>query len=152
MTARRTAALAPLLVAGGLAVGGCASGAAHGATAAPATDTEEPATLQEGEDGAPGIVHLSPESQKQLDIRTTAVTTAGGALVVPYGAVVYEPDGSSWAFVETKERTYQREPLTVTGISGNQVTLSSGPPVGTPVVTQGAAELVGVETGIDGEE
>ena len=33
-----------------------------------------------------------------------------------------------------------------------RVALTSGPPVGAEVVTVGAAELVGVETGIDGEE
>jgi hypothetical protein len=152
MTARRTGALATLLVVGGLAAGGCGTGVGtSAATAAPAA-TEQPATLQDGKDGAPGIVHLSPVAQQRLDIRTSTVGTAGGVLVMPYGAVVYEPDGSSWAFVQTEERTYQREPLTITGISGDQVTLGSGPPVGTPVVTQGAAELVGVETGIDGEQ
>jgi hypothetical protein len=151
MTARRTAALATLLVAGGLAVGGCASNSADGAAAAPAA-AEEPATLQEGKDGGPGVVQLSQEAQQHLDIRTTAVASAGAALVVPYGAVVYQPDGSSWAYVQTKERTYQREPLTIVSITGDQVTLSSGPAAGTLVVTQGAAELVGVETGIDGEE
>lgn len=150
MTARRTAALATLLVAGGLAASGCGEGTTHGAGAPSAA--EEPATLQKAADGGPGIVVLSEKAQQRLEIRTTAVAGAGGSLSVPYGAVVYEPDGSSWAFVETKERTYQRAPLTIAGISGDQVTVSSGPPAGTPVVSQGAAELVGVETGIDGEQ
>ena len=51
-----------------------------------------------------------------------------------------------------EQLTYQRAPIAVSTIVGDQVTLSSGPPVGTPVVSQAAAELVGVETGIDGEE
>jgi hypothetical protein len=80
------------------------------------------------------------------------VTSRGGALTVPYGAVVYEPDGSAWAYVQTGPRHFQRQRLAIVGITGNTVTLSSGPAAGTAVVVQGGAELVGVETGIDGEE
>jgi len=75
-----------------------------------------------------------------------------GALTVPYGAVVYQPDGSSWAYVQTSPRHFQRQQLTIAGITGDLVTLSSGPAAGTAVVVQGGAELVGVATGIDGEE
>jgi hypothetical protein len=149
MTARRTAAFAALLMTGGLGLAGCA--AAAGSPAGPAV-VEQPAVLQEGKDGAPGVVRLSPQAEQRLAIRTTPVTATAGALVVPYGAVVYEPDGSSWAFVRTGDRAFQRTPITVTGITGDQATLSSGPPAGTLVVIQGAAELIGVETGIDGEE
>lgn len=151
MIARRTVALATLLVAGGLAAGGCASSAPQ-ASAAAHPAAEQAATLREGRDGGPGTVHLSAEARQRLDIRTTAVAANGGALVLPYGAVVYEPDGSSWAYVEIEERTYQRQPLTIASIRGEQVTLSSGPAAGTPVVSQGAAELVGVEARIDGEQ
>ena len=149
MTARRTAAFAALLMTGGLAVAGCA--AAAGSPAGPAV-VEQPAVLQEGKDGAPAVVRLSPQAEQRLAIRTTPVTAAAGALVVPYGAVVYEPDGSSWAYVQIGQRSFQRRPLTIASIAGELVTLSSGPAAGTLVVTQGAAELVGVETGIDGEE
>jgi hypothetical protein len=97
-------------------------------------------------------VHLSQTAVDRLGLRTTAVTSVDGALVLPYGAVVYEPDGSSWAYVQTAARTYQREPIAIAGISGDTAVLSSGPPVGTLVVSLGGAELVGVETGIDGEE
>ena len=151
MTARRTAALATLLVAGGLAVGGCASSSADRATAAPAA-AEEPATLQEGQDGGPGIVKLSEAAEKRLAIKTAPVAGSGTSLTVPYSAVVYEPDGSSWAYVQTEPLTYQREQIAIATITGDQATLTSGPQVGAMVVTQGAAELVGVETGIDGEE
>jgi hypothetical protein len=65
---------------------------------------------------------------------------------------VYQPDGTSWAYVQTAPRTYQRQPITIGSISGDQVTLGAGPAPGALVVSQGGAELVGVETGIDGEE
>jgi hypothetical protein len=149
MTARRTAALAALLVAGGLAVGGCAAGKAEGA--APATVVQA-ATLQEGKDGGPGVVRLSGEAEQRLGIRTAPVTVSGGALLIPYGAVVYQPDGTSWAYVQIAPRAYQRQPITIGSIAGDQATLGAGPPPGALVVSQGGAELVGVETGIDGEE
>jgi hypothetical protein len=47
---------------------------------------------------------------------------------------------------------YQREPITITSIDGDEVRLSEGPEPGTPVVTVAAAELVGVEAGISGGE
>jgi hypothetical protein len=148
MTRRRAAALASLLVAGGIGLAGCAP--AEGAS--PATPVDEVATLEEGTDGGPGTVHLSQAAVDRLDLRTTAVTSADGVLVIPYGAVVYEPDGSSWAYVQTADRTYQRQAIAIAGISGDTAALTSGPPAGALVVSQGAAELVGVETGIDGEE
>lgn len=141
---------AALLVAGGLTLTGCLSSASGAAPAAPAA--EQPATLMENPDGGPGVVRLSAAAQQRLDVRTSAVVASGGGLVIPYGAVVYEPDGSSWAYVLTAPRTYQRQAIAIQGITGDQVQLTWGPAAGTQVVTQGAAELVGVETGIDGEE
>ena len=55
-------------------------------------------------------------------------------------------------FVRTEPLTYQRTAVAVAAKTGDRVALTSGPPVGAEVVTVGAAELVGVETGIDGEE
>jgi hypothetical protein len=54
--------------------------------------------------------------------------------------------------VQTSPRHFQRQRLTILSITGDTVTLSAGPAAGTAVVVQGGAELVGVETGIDGEE
>lgn len=146
MSSRRSSAAAALLVAAGLALAGC------GGSAGAETTPTAVASVHSPPDGGPGIVSLADSAARRLVLRTTAVAGTPGALVVPYGAVVYQPDGSSWVYVQLEPLTYQRAPVTITGISGEQVTLSSGPQLGTPVVTQGAPELVGVETGIDGEE
>jgi len=149
MKISRPFGIAALAVAVGLGLSGC-GGSAQGAAPAP---MEQPASLAEGHDGAPGTVLLSEAAEKRLGIRTAAVSAAAaGELTVPYGAVVYQPDGSSWAYVQTSPRHFQRQRLAIVGITGETVTLSSGPPAGTAVVVQGSAELVGVETGIDGEE
>jgi hypothetical protein len=72
--------------------------------------------------------------------------------VIPYSAVVYDTDGSTWAYVNTAAKTYERKPITVTEIDGTTALLSAGPAVGTAVVTVGAAELLGTEYDISGEE
>ena len=72
--------------------------------------------------------------------------------VIPYSAVIYDTDGSTWTYVNTAPRTYVRRPITITGIDGNVAVLSSGPPAGAAVVTVGGAELLGTEYNISGEE
>ena len=44
---------------------------------------------------------------------------------------------------------YVREPVVIDRIAGNRVFLTDGPAPGTEVVTQGAAELYGSETGVE---
>ena len=147
MRTSRSMGIAGLAAAVGLALSGC------GGSASGATPVQQPASLAAAHDGSPGTVALTQASEQRLDIRTAPVSTAaGGTLTVPYGAVVYEPDGSAWAYVETSSRHFQRQGITIRTITGDTVTLGSGPAAGTAVVVQGAAELVGVESGIDGEE
>ena len=76
----------------------------------------------------------------------------GGREVIPYSAVVYDTDGSTWTYANTAARTYVRQPITVAAIQGNIAVLSAGLPVGTEVVTMGSAELLGTEYDISGEE
>jgi hypothetical protein len=71
--------------------------------------------------------------------------------VVPVTATIYDPEGHAWAYTIAGVRTYRRVPIVVDHVIGDTAYLSSGPPVGTPVVTQGAPELLGVEYGV-GEE
>jgi hypothetical protein len=89
-------------------------------------------------------------------VRETAAGKAPGGQatrkVIPYSAVVYDTDGSSWTYVNTGATTYQRRPITITVIDGNVAILAAGPPVGARVVTVGAAELLGTEYNISGEE
>jgi len=84
--------------------------------------------------------------------QTTTASHTDGPDVIPYSAVVYDTDGSAWTYVNAGARTYQRKPITVTDIHGDIALLSAGPPAGTAVVTVGAAELLGTEYNISGEE
>jgi hypothetical protein len=104
-------------------------------------------------------LQLTGRAVQRLGIVTQPVreltTTAGQRSVrevIPYSAVVYDTDGSTWTYVNTAARTYERKPITVAEIDGETARLSAGPAAGTAVVTVGAAELLGTEYDISGEE
>jgi hypothetical protein len=62
--------------------------------------------------------------------------------------VIYDLAGQSWAYVNTEPRTYVRQPVTIDYSKGQVTVLKDGPAVGTSVVSVGAAELFGAETGV----
>jgi hypothetical protein len=102
-------------------------------------------------------LQLTERAVQRLGIVTQPVRpikTAGQPAreTIPYSAVVYDTDGSTWTYVNTAARTYERKPITVTEIDGEIAQLSAGPAAGTAVVTVGAAELLGTEYDISGEE
>jgi hypothetical protein len=102
-------------------------------------------------------LELTPGAVQRLGIQTQPVAAAapgaaGATEVIPYPAVVYDTDGSSWTYVEIAAGTFVRQPITVTVIHGDVALLAAGPPVGAQVVTVGSAELLGTEYNISGEE
>jgi biotin carboxyl carrier protein len=72
---------------------------------------------------------------------------SGENLTVPWSAVVFDIQGGTWVYERTGERSYTRRRVVVKFVSEGYGVLSSGPPVGTQVVTVGAAELLGAEAG-----
>jgi hypothetical protein len=70
---------------------------------------------------------------------------------MPYAAVLYDPNGDTWAYTNPEPLVFVRSPITVVTIEGNRAVLSAGPAAGTQVVTVGAAELLGTEYEV-GEE
>jgi hypothetical protein len=67
------------------------------------------------------------------------------SLVLPFSAVLHDIHGGQWVYTRTSERTYSRQRVQVARVVGPDAVLASGPPAGTPVVTDGAAELFGTE-------
>ncbi|MGZ8473253.1 MAG: hypothetical protein ACXWWY_07055 [Candidatus Deferrimicrobiaceae bacterium] len=65
--------------------------------------------------------------------------------VVPYSSVYYDAKGAAWVYVNTKPLVFERQRVGVERVVGDLAVLSDGPPVGTPVVTVGAALLYGAE-------
>jgi hypothetical protein len=68
--------------------------------------------------------------------------------VVPYAAVLYGVHGETWVYTNPEPLVYVRQPIVVDHIEGDVAVLSEGPQVGTAVVTVGASELFGTETGV----
>ena len=79
------------------------------------------------------------------------LTLSGGETprnVVPYAAVLYGVNGETWVYTAPEPLVFVRQPITIDYIEGDLAILSEGPEAGTAVVTVGAAELFGAETGV----
>jgi hypothetical protein len=95
-------------------------------------------------------VILTAEAAERLEMQTAPVRDAEGTqTVIPYAAVFYGPTGDTWTYTSLEPLTFERASIIIDHFEGDLVFLSDGPPIGTAVVTQGAAELFGVETGVD---
>lgn len=67
------------------------------------------------------------------------------SLAIPFKAVLHDIHGGQWVYEKTGEHTYTRHRIQVSRVAGDLAVLSSGPPAGTQVVTDGSAELFGTE-------
>ncbi len=84
---------------------------------------------------------------ERVAVRLTRVDATTG-LVVPAAALLHDAYGGTWVYVAREPGVYARVRVMVSDISGGLAVLSTGPPVGARVVTDGAAELFGVEFGV----
>jgi hypothetical protein len=156
--------MAAVLITVGLGMAGCTRPAANPAGG----HKESPAKVE----AIPGKdvkkVTLTEQATHRLDIRTVPIGAAPSAvpgatppapgsrqgtsvIVVPYSAVVYDPDGGTWVYTVPQPLTYVREKVvvaTVGGTNGTEAVLSDGPAAGTTVVSVGAFELYGAELGV----
>ena len=107
-----------------------------------------PAHLTAGHHGVVSVV-LTPLGAQRVGIQTAVAASAsrGRQAVVPYSALLYQPDGDSVIYAVTGPLTYTLVPVAVVSIQGNQVYLTGVPP-GTAVVTVGGEELLGVQDGV----
>lgn len=138
------------LAAVGMGATGCTTSSAGSAK------KDEPATVEK----LPGDqvrITLTADAARRLDIQTgtigggpASILAAGGTstTTLPYAALLYDAQGQTSAYTVPAPLTYVRQPVTVQSITGDRVVLSDGPPAGTVVVTVGAAELLGVESGV----
>jgi len=69
-------------------------------------------------------------------------------IVVPYASLIYTPDGSTWVYTSPAELTFVREQVDVAYVDGDMAVLNQGPKAGVKVVTTGAAEVYGAESGL----
>lgn len=121
-------------------------------TAAESAGGSEPAHVEEVEGSALSRVILSEKAAERLDIQTEAVRNEqiGGAprKVIPYGAVLYDAHGKTWAYTNPEPLTFVRAEIVVDRIEGDHAFLTEGPDAGTAIVKVGVAELFGTEYGV----
>ena len=106
----------------------------------------EPAKVTKLAGGAEQIT-LTADAARRIDVKTAAAIADGGNTVIPYAAVLYDPDGAAWTYTSPKPLVFVRADITVDRIDGERAILAKGPAPGTAVVTVGATELWGVEYG-----
>jgi hypothetical protein len=153
MDRRRYPRIAVCLLVVGLALSGCASRAT-----ARSGEPGQPARVRSIAGSDRSQVILTTDAAKRVGIRTEPILAAPVATgssprrsVIPLAAVLYDKDGKTWTYSASKPLTFVREAVVIAHIDGERATLSSGPAVGTLVVTVGGAELLGAEYGVPGE-
>jgi hypothetical protein len=162
--AKRPVAVVALVL--GMAVAGC--GSQQDASIAPS------ARLVGATGSSPGQIILSQIGKAHIGLQTapvkavptpapvTTTTVIGGvkhttsapaprptaSVIVPYSSLVYDPRGKTYVFTQRSPLTYTEVPATVDRIDGDSAYLSIGPKTGDAVVTVGAEELYGVQSGV----
>jgi hypothetical protein len=102
-----------------------------------------------GTDGALRVT-FTQEGADRTGLETAPVRSDGRYSVVPYAAVIYDPEGLTYVYSRVEPLSYVRVQVEVERVDGNDVLLSKGPAVGTEVVTVGSIQVYGTELGIDG--
>ncbi len=144
---RRTRWFAVLMLGVALPLSACAQAASS------EPESESAATVEQINDEGLNRLTLTDRAVERLAIETAEVTeerTVSGdtetvTTVIPYAALLYQPDGATFVYTNTEPATYVREPVSVQEIVGDRVLLTAGPATGVQVVTTGAAELWGAE-------
>jgi hypothetical protein len=143
--------MAAAAIAAGLAVCGCGQGSEFDSEAA---SDEGPSRLEVVKGSTVPRVVLTAAAAWRIGIRTQPVRTAStratrDPAVIPYAAIVYDAEGHAFAYTSPRPLTYVRTPIHIVRSQGPIAVMSGGPPPGTPVVTVGAQELLGVEYGVE---
>jgi hypothetical protein len=121
---------------------------------AAAPESDPPAVVESVPGSDVPTVKLTDDAAAAAGIATAPVTRAAapGQLTVPYAAVLYYLDGTTWTYLAESKNVFRRVPIHVLSISGQVATLTAGPAVGSQVVVVGAPEVLGSELEISGEQ
>jgi hypothetical protein len=141
------------LVTVALALLGTTGLSACGGSAAPTVTS--PARLERVPGSSTGRIVLTPVGAERIGLRTATVGHSAKRgrkgpprMTIPFSAIVYAPNGRAYAFVSPRRLVFREVALSVDHIAGGVAYLKRGPPPGTRVVSVGAEELFGVQTGV----
>jgi hypothetical protein len=110
---------------------------------------EHPSELEEIDGTDFKRVTFTERAMERTGVETTAVWEENSSpkrKVVPYGALIYGPEGQTWVYTSPQPRVFIRQVVDVDRIEGDKVFLNDGPSVGTLVATVGVAEIYGTES------
>jgi hypothetical protein len=113
-------------------------------TAAGTASGPKPAVAEKIEGSDLKKITFTEKAVERLGIEVAAA----GDNSVPYAAVLYGLDGSTFVYTNPEPLVYIRAPIVVDHYDGDRAVLSSGPPAGTSVVIVGGSELIGLEFGL----
>jgi len=109
----------------------------------------QPSKLEPIKGSAHQRVTFTDEGAERVGLKTAPIRRGSGhQVVVPYAALIYDPEGKTYVYKSHKRPSFVRAEVQVDRIDGDRVLLSRGPPAGTRVVTVGAAEVYGAELDI----
>ena len=112
-------------------------------------DTYDTATLENVSGSPLKRVTLSNDAVRRIGLETVTVGEQAGSpsrRTVPYAALLYDPEGTTWVFTRVGENVFLRSRIVIDRIIGDTVIVSEGPASGSIIVTTGAAELYGAES------
>ena len=109
---------------------------------------KEPVTIEKDETTGLGRLTLTEKAAERIGIETVTVEEVDGRSVVSSDAVIVDASGNRYVYANPERLLFTREPISVENENDGLAWLTDGPPAGTRVVTIGAAELHGAETGI----
>jgi hypothetical protein len=116
-----------------------------------AKHVEHPAEVKKIEGMEMSRLTLSEKAIQRLDLKTDRVReqrvsrSDSPRKVVPYGSLIYDPQGQAWIYTSPQDRIFVRHKVDVDYIERDAAILKDGPPAGTVVVSVGVAELYGAE-------
>jgi hypothetical protein len=109
---------------------------------------KEPIGIEKNETTGLGRLTVTAKAAERLGIETVTVEEMEGRRVVSSNAVMVDASGSRFVYSNPEPLVFVRELIEVEIENDGRAWLADGPPAGTRVVTIGASELHGAESGI----
>jgi len=118
-------------------------------------EEEKPAQLEPIAGTDLNRIRLTEKAAERLGLETVPVLAKQidgvERLVIPYAALLYDPSGNTWVYVNVEPLVFIRQAISVDFIEGDEAVLSEGLEAGAKVVTMGATELFGSESEFEEE-
>ena len=84
---------------------------------------------------------------QRVQVRIPVSGAGAERLTAPWAGVLYDIHGGQWVYEMTGPATFVRRRVQVSQVAGADAVLATGPATGARIVTDGSAELFGIEFG-----